>query len=86
MCRFGISALIDGGNFFDPEAAVFVFQVQDSLQGPVQVIGYEGYLLIQRFEGVAYNPPSACISTWNACEHSGHTAPRLALPLRLMRL
>jgi hypothetical protein len=30
-----------------------VLQVQDLAQGPVKVIGYVGYLLVQAFEGVA---------------------------------
>src|SRR5207244_1689475 len=83
---FTISAFVNGRDFLDPAAALRVLQVHDCLDGPVEVIGYEGYLLIQRLERVAYNPPSAFISTSKVCEHSGQTAPRLALPLRLMRL
>jgi hypothetical protein len=34
-----------------------MFQIQQHLMGPVEVIGQIGYLLIESFEGVAYNSP-----------------------------
>lgn len=51
-----------------------MFEIQDRLGRPVKVIRDEGYLLIQRREGVAYDPPSKAISTSNRCAHSGQIA------------
>jgi hypothetical protein len=46
-------ALVDGRDLADPSLAVGVFESQDRLGRPVEVIGHEGYLLVQRLEGVA---------------------------------
>lgn len=42
--------------------------------GPMKVVGDKGYLLVQLFEGVAYNPPNAGRSISNTCRHCGHVA------------
>ena len=63
-----------------------VFQIQNRFRCPVKVIGDERYLLIQRLEGVAYNPPTPASSTSNSAAHLGQTVSILGFPLRLMRL
>jgi hypothetical protein len=48
-----IQALINRRNFLYPTTALGMFQVQDGLWRPVEVISNEGYLLVEHFEGVA---------------------------------
>lgn len=86
FCIGHIHLLINRRNLFHPAAALTMLQVHDGFLGPVKVISNEGYLLVQRFQGVATYPPSRFISTAKAASHFGHTASRRALPLRLMRL
>jgi hypothetical protein len=62
-CVTFVHALIDGRDFFNPASAVGMFQVENCFGRPVKVIGDEGYLLVQRLEGVAYNPPTPFNST-----------------------
>src|SRR4030095_15437449 len=81
-----IHALVDGRDLLHPTAPLGVLQIQNRLRRPVEVIGDKGYLLVERLEGVAYNPPTPFNSTANSCSHLGQTASTLALPLRLMRL
>jgi hypothetical protein len=45
---------------------------------PVEVIGDEGYLLVERLEGVADYPPSGTSSGWNACVHFGQVTGGLS--------
>ena len=44
-----------------------MLQVENRLGRPMKMEGDEGYLLVQRLEGVAYNPPVPFISTSNLC-------------------
>jgi hypothetical protein len=48
-----VHALVYGRDFLHPSAAVSVLKVEDRIRRPVKVIGDKGYLLVQRFEGVA---------------------------------
>ncbi len=77
---------IDGRDLLHPPTTVRMLQIHHSLGRPVKVIGEEGYLLIERLQGVAGNPPAAFISTVKALSHLGHTAGMLALPSWLRRL
>ena len=54
---------IDRADLLDPPAPIGVLQVEDLVQRPVKVVGDEGYLLLELFEGVAYDSPGALIST-----------------------
>lgn len=40
-----------------------MFQIQNVVQRPVEVISQIGYLLAQAIKGVAYDPPSSVRST-----------------------
>ena len=40
-------------------ATIGMLHVQNSLCSPMKVVSNEGYLLVEQFQGVAYNPPSA---------------------------
>lgn len=86
ILSFSVTALIDPRNLLYPAETFPVFEVENHVHRPVKVVSHEGYLLVQRPEGVAYNPPSGCNSTSNACVHCGQTAGRLVRPLRLIRL
>ena len=52
VARF-IHALIDRGDFIDPATALRMIEIQHRFRLPVEVIGDEGYLLVQLLEGVA---------------------------------
>jgi hypothetical protein len=45
--------LIDRRYLLDPAPALRMFQVEDRIGRPVKVISDEGYLLVERSEGVA---------------------------------
>ena len=83
---FSVDALIDRGDFLDPSPPIGVLEIQDRLGRPVKVISHEGYLLVQRLEGVAYNPPAALNSISNECSHLGQSASTSGLPFRLIWL
>lgn len=86
IIALAVLPFVDGRDLLDPPQPVGVLEIDDRLVRPMKVISHEGYLLVQRLQGVAYNPPAAFSSTLNACEHCGHTAGRSALPSRLTRL
>jgi hypothetical protein len=48
-----VQATIDGRNLFDPAPPFGVLQAHHRFQLPVKVISDEGYLLVERFEGIA---------------------------------
>jgi hypothetical protein len=48
-----VDTLIDRRDFLYPSTSFAVFKIQDCIGWPVKVIGHEGYLLVQRLEGVA---------------------------------
>jgi hypothetical protein len=48
-----VDALIDARDLADPPSPLRVLQIQNRFGRPVKVICDEGYLLVQRAEGVA---------------------------------
>jgi len=61
-----IKPAIDPGNLLHPMLSLGVFERQDVLKWPMEVIGDVGYLLAQAFKGVAYDsPPRSARSTSN---------------------
>src|SRR5688500_4697205 len=88
--RFGLftQALVDRADLLYPPAAIAVLQVEDVPQGPVKVIGDEGYLLVELIERVAYDPPAspeAPTSTSNFVSQLGHVTAARVWPVSLMR-
>lgn len=77
---------MDCGDLLDPPPALGVLQREDFLAGPVEVVGDEGYLLVQRLEGVARYPPESSSPTSKAWSHFGQRAGTVDLPTRLIRL
>ena len=69
----------------DEPLTIAVLESQHLGQRPMEVIGDEGYLLVQAFEGVAYNPPDSPVSTWKVCWHSGQVTVNWSVPSLLMR-
>src|SRR5690349_19128840 len=66
---------VDGADLFDPPAPVAVLELHDFGERPVEVVGDEGYLLVELFEGVASDSPgpfSRSSSNWD--EHDGQVA------------
>jgi hypothetical protein len=55
-----------------------MLQVEDRLRRPVKVISHKGYLLVQRLERVAYNPPRLFNSTENSWAHLGQAVSTFA--------
>ena len=56
---------VDLGNACDPLASIRVFQIDDVVVRPVEVVGDEGYLLGQLTEGVAQDSPERAGSRRN---------------------
>ena len=80
-----VHAAIDLGNLLNPPPPLPVFQIEDMVQRPVKVIGNVGYLLMQAFEGVAYDtPPKRARSTSNSLSQCGHPMVRVVLPVSLI--
>ena len=53
LCSLAIEALIDRRDLLHPTAPLGMLQGHDLIVRPVEVIGDEGYLLVERLEGVA---------------------------------
>jgi hypothetical protein len=48
-----VHAPVDGRNLLDPTPPLGVLQVEERVRRPVEVVGDEGYLLVELLEGVA---------------------------------
>ena len=77
--------LVDRRDLLDEALAVAVLELEDLAERPVEVVGDEGYLLVQVIEGVASYPPISAVSTWNVWLHSGHVTVIWLDPLVLRR-
>jgi hypothetical protein len=53
MVVLGLQAVVDCRYFLYPALPLRVLKIQQLCVVPVKVIGNEGYLLIQRFQGIA---------------------------------
>jgi len=53
MIALAVLPFVDGRDLLDPSQPVGVLEIDDRLLRPVKVISDEGYLLIQRLQGVA---------------------------------
>ena len=76
---------VDGRNFVDEALPVAVRQVQNGFERPVEVVGDEGYLLVQAVEGVAYDPPAGVVSSSNVLLQCGQVTVCALVPSELMR-
>jgi hypothetical protein len=48
-----VEALVDGRDLLYPSPSLPMLQLEDPLERPVKVKSHEGYLLVERREGVA---------------------------------
>lgn len=48
-----VKPAVDPGDLFNPLAPLGMLQVENVVEGPVEVIGQVGYLLLQAIRGVA---------------------------------
>jgi len=76
---------VDRRNFVDEALPVAVRQAQNGFERPVEVVGDEGYLLVQAVEGVAYDPPAGVLSNWNVFLQCGQVTVCALVPSELMR-
>ena len=83
--RLGAQAAVDGADVLDPAPTISVLQLQDLAKGPMEVVGEEGYLLVEPLEGVATDSPGLLTSTSKACEQAGQVVGIRAWPFSLMR-
>jgi hypothetical protein len=75
---------VDPGDLIHPLLTVAVFQIEDVLQRPVEVIGQVGYLLVQAVKGVAYDPPISARSTSCLVWQAGQVTVMMLLPCSLI--
>lgn len=80
-----VKAAVDPRDFLGPSPAIGVLQGEDVVERPVQVIGDVGYLLMEPFEGVAYDSPDGKKSTSKLVEHEGHVTFIFDAPGSLIR-
>jgi len=73
-------------NLFHPAPPLGVFEREQLLVRPVEVISDVGYLLVNLGEGVAYDSPKCSGAASKRCWHCGQTTRGAAAPLLLMRL
>src|SRR5690606_15803541 len=64
---------VDLVHLMNPACPLLMRQAENFLMAPAQPDGDKGYLLVQAFEGVAYNSPSRGVSTSCSCPQLGHT-------------
>jgi hypothetical protein len=80
-------ATIDFGDLLHPLAALTMLQAEHRLIAPMEMVGDECYLLVERVERVApQSPPRPFTSTSKVCSHLGQMALTAADPSPLIRL
>ena len=85
MLAWLVEAAVDFGNLLYPPPPLRMLQIEDIVQRPVEMIGNVGYLLMQAFEGVAYDtPPSRARSTSISLLQCGQATTRVVLPVSLI--
>src|SRR5271165_454299 len=82
--RWLVQLPVDPGDFRDPSLAFAVIQGHDLFVRPMQVVGDEGYLLVQLLRGVANHSPTLPISTSNLASQCGQVTPTRLWPFSLM--
>ena len=63
-----VKPAVDIGDLLHPPLSFGVFEIQDVVPRPMEMVGDVGYLLVQPVEGVAlYSPPRLARSNSNSC-------------------
>ena len=68
-----VVARIDAVHLLYPAETLVMRQSQNLIMTPTQAYCDECYLLVQAFEGVAYDSPNSGTSTSNSCPQLGQT-------------
>jgi len=76
---------MDAGYLLAPLSPLPVFQGEDFLFAPVEVIGEEGGLLVELLQRIAYDAPKGTVSTSKVLSHLGHMAVTSGVPFWLTR-
>lgn len=79
-----IEPTIDLGDLLHPLLSLGMFESQDPIEWPVEMIGNIRYLLVETIEEVASHPPKLARSISNSCPHSGQFTPMVLTPSSLM--
>lgn len=72
------------GHLPHPQPPVLMLHLQERVMLPMQIVREVGYLLVNPFEGVAYDPPRREMSTSIGVEHSGHVTGTSVVPCSLI--
>lgn len=75
-----------GGNRLKPVLPLGVIEAQELMLGPMDVASEIGYLLVDAFQGVAYDPPASGASASKACPQRGQRTANQRVSGALMRL
>lgn len=67
-----------------PQPPILVLHGEERVVLPVQIVREVGYLLVNPFEGVAYDPPRREMSTSMGVEHSGQVTGTSVVPCSLI--
>ena len=62
---FGVHPLVDIRDLVHPALPLAMFEIENGLRRPVEVVGDKGYLLVKFLEGVAYDSPKLLRGTSN---------------------
>lgn len=76
---------VDVRDLIDPPPPLCVLELENVVERPVKVVREIGYLLVQAFRGVAYDPPNSTKSTSCFDWQSGQVTTSVVFPSSLMR-
>lgn len=68
------------GHLPHPQPPIAVLHGKERVVLPMQIVREVGYLLVNSFEGVAYDPPRREMSTSIGVEHSGQFTGTSVVP------
>ena len=79
-----VNFFVDGRYLTHPGLPLFVFHLQNIVQGPMEMVGDVRYLLVKAIQGVAQDSPGAppIVTSWE-WPHSGHVMGTLLVPSSL---
>ena len=75
-----IESFVEPGDLAHPALPFPVLHPHDLIVGPVEVVGYVGYLLGEPLRGVAYDSPGPFTSTSNRPSQWGQATSILIVP------
>src|SRR3954452_3861942 len=78
---------VDAADLVDELTAKWMLEVEDLVEGPMEVISHVRDLLVEAFDRVRQDPPRPAppMSTENSCWQAGHATAARVVPSWLMR-